>query len=122
MVFQSKWSNINEHDISQTKIFSMLNDIARRVEENLKKLNPSHSLFKVGNSTREEWKTKNIEGNQFSSEESRQVLLSMFDILFGELGFTVSNWAYNSFPVDQEKNYSCLSINKVDSITMNNSN
>lgn len=108
MVFLSEWCFIDER-ISQTKIFSMLDDIAKRVEDNLKKLNPSHSLFNVDNSTREHWKVKNIAGNQFSFAESRQILFSMFDILFGKLGFTAFKSDY--FPDEFKKNY--LSIDGV---------
>lgn len=114
MVFLSEWSFIHEHNTSQAKIFPMFDDIARRVEENLKELHPSHTLFKMDNSTREEWKVRNIEENQFNSEESRQILLSMLDILFGELGFSGFNWAY--FPFDVKKNYLCLTITGVDII------
>lgn len=111
MVFLSEWCFADDC-ISQSKIFKELNDIAGRVEENLRRLNPSHSLFKVDKSIREEWRVENIEGNQFNFKDSKQIILSMFDVLFGELGFSVYKWNYfTDLPNRDRKNY--LSIDGV---------
>lgn len=88
MIFVNEWAFV-KGQMLQTEITVALDEIAQQVEENLRDLNPLHSIFSVDKATRQEWRTKNIVENQFNFAESKEIFFSLFDILFGKLGFTV---------------------------------
>lgn len=73
----------------ESQCMKALNDIAKQVKQYLRVKNPSHPLVGMPQEVLDEWEIVKLSVNQFQSEELRQVLQCIYDVLFYVLDFKI---------------------------------
>lgn len=73
MTFLAEWFQPEEL-LLKPQIQSMLDNVTEEVKKSLKVVNPSHSLFSIPAEILEKWKVERLSDNQFSDEESMQII------------------------------------------------
>lgn len=91
MVLISDWFQPQSF-VLQSQTLAVLDGLADRVEELLRRKNPLHPLFNVPCDIRKQWKTQNLDNHQFSETATKQVIInSIYQVLFEDLGFVILN-------------------------------
>ncbi|XP_046622269.1 F-box only protein 21-like isoform X2 [Neodiprion virginianus] len=85
-VLVAQWSQ-PELRISYSSISATLDRIAEQVKEYLREQNPSHPIFSTSKEQFELWKLANIDDNQWSGVNSRQVITALCEVMFKRLCF-----------------------------------
>ncbi|XP_035717515.1 F-box only protein 21-like [Vespa mandarinia] len=91
----AQWSQPERH-ISYSYISSLLDDIANQAKNLLYEKYPKHSIFSLSAEQLLIWKNRNINDNQWSTSETRQIMEALCEVLFQNLGFYGSSEMYYS--------------------------
>ncbi|KAK2588852.1 hypothetical protein KPH14_001721 [Odynerus spinipes] len=91
----AQWSQPERH-VSYSHISSSLDDIAEQTKSLLRERNPTHSIFLVPTEQFLIWKCTNIDDNQWSTLEARQIMDALCKVLFHKLGFHGNSEMYYS--------------------------
>ncbi|KAJ8684303.1 hypothetical protein QAD02_020095 [Eretmocerus hayati] len=94
-VFVAQWSQPDRH-ITHEGVGSMLDDIVEQAKDVLKEKHPSHPIFNTPCEQFEYWKKNNIDDNQWSIVETRQVISALTEVIFNRLGFYSNSEMYYS--------------------------
>ncbi|KAF5272115.1 hypothetical protein FQA39_LY01198 [Lamprigera yunnana] len=81
-------------NINWILIASQLDHIANQVRYSVRTRYPNHELLKVSTKKFEKWKHKNIEDNQWNTDECRQLMLCLRDVLYNQYKFKGNNSAF----------------------------
>lgn len=88
-------------EISCDSISDALDALAEQVKKRLKEVYPFHSLLQLPPSVTSRWKHEKLNHNQFSAVENRQLMTTLREEMFINLGFKGNNQTYymprNSF-------------------------
>lgn len=101
-----------EEQMLESRLSSVLDEIAGKVREQLRTTYPQHPIFRVPEEVLKQWRTRNICDNQFSVADTRQILNCQCEVMFNNLGFYGNQEAYYSL----ENSY----LNKVPKSKSNN--
>ncbi|XP_029174756.1 uncharacterized protein LOC114943341 [Nylanderia fulva] len=74
-------------DVCYTNVSASLDTIAQEVRNRLREKHPNHSIFSTSEETFYDWKTNNIEDNQWDETESTQIMDTLQEYIFGTLNF-----------------------------------
>lgn len=91
----AQWSQPERH-ISYSYISSLLDDIANQTKNVLYERHPKHSIFSLPAEQLLIWKRRNIDDNQWSTSETRQIMEALCEVLFQKLGFYGNSEMYYS--------------------------
>lgn len=85
-VLVAQWSQ-PELRIPYSSVSSTLDGIAEQVKEYLKEQNPDHPIFSTAEEQFQQWKRANIDDNEWSGTNSRQVIAALCEVMFKRLCF-----------------------------------
>ncbi|XP_023288869.1 F-box only protein 21 [Orussus abietinus] len=91
----AQWSQ-PERRVSYPRISSMLDEIAKQTKNLLRIQVPGHSIFKTPPDVLKLWKTTNIDDNQWSVRETREIMRALCEVMFKQLGFYGNTEMYYS--------------------------
>nr|XP_050868996.1 F-box only protein 21-like isoform X2 [Vespula vulgaris] len=91
----AQWSQPERH-VSYSYICSLLDDIANQTKNLLYERHPTHSIFSLPVEELLTWKYRNIDDNQWSTLETRQIMEALCEVLFQKLGFYGNSEMYYS--------------------------
>ncbi|KAL3270063.1 hypothetical protein HHI36_009121 [Cryptolaemus montrouzieri] len=98
--FVAQWCQ-PQLQITHKRISTKLDKIANAVKRKLKNIYPSHPIFSVPLEELNKWKRYNLDRNQWSPVECKQIMQVLKEVLFDDMRFTGNNVAYympqNSF-------------------------
>lgn len=77
-----------EKYVSYSHIKASLANIAQQVLECLKGKHPMHSIFSMPTELFSSWKYNNIDDNQWDSTEGKQIIDTLREVLFDQIGFS----------------------------------
>lgn len=84
--FVSNWSQPEQHT-SYSYIATLLDNIAQHALDDLKSMYPTHPIFKATPNDFSYWKRSNINDNQWSPTNTRQIIDVLCNLMFKKLGF-----------------------------------
>lgn len=103
----SQWSQ-PERRVSDTIVSSQLNNIADTTKKLLHEINPCHPIFSTTIDKLNEWKDTNIYDHQWNSDDTRQIMTVLCDVMFKKMAFYGNSEMYyssvNSF-IDQVRKF-----------------
>lgn len=85
--FVTQWYQPKKY-VSYSYITASLENIAQQVLECLKRKHPMHSIFSTPTELFSSWKYNNIDDNQWDSIEGKQIIDTLREVLFDEIGFS----------------------------------
>lgn len=91
----AQWSQ-PERQVSYLQICKTLDNIAEQTKTAVRLKNPGHSIFSAPRERLEAWKRLNIDDNQWSPNESREIVMALCDIMFNKLEFEGNSEMYYS--------------------------
>ncbi|XP_001601019.1 F-box only protein 21 [Nasonia vitripennis] len=94
-VLVAQWSQPERH-VTYSYVCDMLDKIVEQAKEVLKERYPSHSIFTTPAKQFAHWKNNNIDDNQWSTEETKQVMSALCEVMFNRLGFHGNSEMYYS--------------------------
>lgn len=77
-----------EKYVSYSHIKTSLANIAQQVLECLKRKHPMHSIFSTATELFSFWKYNNIDDNQWDNTEGKQIIDTLREVLFDQIGFS----------------------------------
>lgn len=91
----AQWSQ-PDRQVTYSYVCGMLDKIVEQAKEVLKERYPSHSIFTTSAKQLAHWKNNNIDDNQWSTEETKQVMSALCEVMFNRLGFHGNSEMYYS--------------------------
>ncbi|XP_025263612.1 F-box only protein 21 [Camponotus floridanus] len=86
-IFVSQWYQPKK-SLFYPYVTASLENIAQQVLECLKRKHPMHSIFSTPTELFSSWKYNNIDDNQWDSIEGKQIIDTLREVLFDEIGFS----------------------------------
>lgn len=91
----AQWSQPEKH-VRYSSVRSMLDDIVEQAKEVLRERFSSHPIFTTPPEKLEFWKNNNIDDNQWTPTETKQVMAALCEVMFNKLDFHGNSEMYYS--------------------------
>lgn len=92
-IFVAQWCQPHL-EISHKIISGKLDKIANTVKKKLKIMYPNHRILNVPQEVLDNWRRYNLDSHQWTTEECRQIMQALKEVLFDDMRFKGNNIAY----------------------------